>query len=63
MQPKQVIWSLIILNAIFFMVFASLARTTIFDQWLTNKVVPNLCTEKQVDGSVVFKFCEEDSVE
>ena len=59
MEPKQVVISLAILNLIFIAVFVWLAHTTIFDRWLANKVLPNLCTEEQADGKVVFTFCEE----
>jgi hypothetical protein len=57
---KETVWTLAILNVIFIIVFVWLTHTTIFDQWLTNKVMPNLCTEQQPDGQVVFTFCEED---
>lgn len=63
MEPKQVIISLAILNLIFIAVFVWLAHTAIFDRWLANKILPNLCIEKQADGKVVFTFCEKERVE
>ncbi|MBU1089909.1 hypothetical protein KKF38_03915 [Patescibacteria group bacterium] len=63
MEPKQVTISIVILNLIFIAVFVWLAHTTIFDHWLTSKVLPNLCTEEQADGKVVFTFCEEEPTE
>ncbi len=60
MEPKQVTISLVILNLIFLAVFVWLAHTTIFDRWLTGKVMPNLCIEEQADGKVVFVFCDPD---
>ncbi|MCF7836833.1 hypothetical protein K9N08_04205 [Candidatus Gracilibacteria bacterium] len=59
MQPKQVVWTIAILNLIFIVIFVWLAQTAIFDRWVANKVLPNLCTEKQADGKVVFIFCDD----
>lgn len=59
MQPKHVVITLIILNLIFLGVFLLFTRSTIFDLWMLNKILPELCPTTQLDGTMTLGFCDE----